>query len=283
MQDAVPENKREKWRQWARNEFGENEQVVQVATETVLNSLLSGYSINEAMDIARAAAAGPSPNLRATASATEIDSRTEAQLPPVSDSERLRGCVSFFRQRNEPMGQQYGTVWNFRVDSWDTEGRAQPAVAVEMRGFRFTGSVGDGDWVEIRGPWKAGHVLPVSSLRNISQNSIVAVDENSIVAEDKNSIVAVDGGGSPSRLNRFAFKLGRAFKSGRLVVFVLVIFVLLTVLVANKLGFTVVGWAFIGVSLVLLGRVFGIKLAISFTTVLVSFAAMMAANFAGLI
>lgn len=282
MQDAVPENKREKWRQWAQNEFGENEQAVQVATETVLNALLTGCSINEAMNIARTAAAGPSPNLRATASATEIDSRTEAQQPPVSDSEHLRGCVSSFRQRNELMGQQFGTVWNFRVDSWDWEGRAQPAVGVEMRGFRFTGSVADGDWVEIKGHWKAGDVMPISSLRNISLNSIVAVDVK--------SIVAVDGGGSPGHLNRFAFKLGRWLTASsspsrlksfpRFAAFVLVISALSAIFLLSGIArqFTIVHVLVLAVLSVLIGSAMGIRLAISVITTVLVF---LAAAFAG--
>lgn len=220
MDEAVPEAKREKWRQWARNEFGENKELVEIATDCVLTALIAGHSIGDAIDMARTAAVGQSPSLRVTASPTEPLSQTEAQKRPVSDSEHLRGCVSSFRQRNELMGQQYGTVWNFRVDSWNVEGRAQPAVAVEMRGFRFTGSVADDDWVEIRGPWKAGDVLPVSSLRNISQNSIVAVDVK--------SIVAVDGGGSPSSPSRLK-------SLPRFVAFILVILIFVLLFSLKKM------------------------------------------------
>ena len=67
-------------------------------------------------------------------------------------------------------------MWNFRVDSSDAAGMPQPPVAVEMRGFEFKGSVGDGDWVEIKGEWKPGEVFSVRSLKNISQNARVAVD-----------------------------------------------------------------------------------------------------------
>lgn len=74
------------------------------------------------------------------------------------------------------MGSRYGSVWDFRVDSWDAAGVSQPPVAVEMRGVEIKGSVGDGDWVEIEGQWKPGDVFIVRSLKNISQNARVVVD-----------------------------------------------------------------------------------------------------------
>jgi hypothetical protein len=174
-QDDVPAAKRREWQQWARNEFGENEQVVEVATKAVLEALVEGHSIDDAMNISRSAAAAELANLSVTAPTIRSDSQKGVAQRPISDPAHLRGLVSSFRQRNELMDGQYGMVWDFRVDSWDRQGRAQPPVAVEMRGLHFTGSVGDGDWIEIESQWKPGEVLPVSSLLNISQNSIVTV------------------------------------------------------------------------------------------------------------
>ena len=74
------------------------------------------------------------------------------------------------------MGSRYGSVWDFRVESWDAAGVSQQSVAVEMRGVEIKGSVGDGDWVEIQGHWKPGEVFIVRSLTNLSQNAQVVVD-----------------------------------------------------------------------------------------------------------
>jgi hypothetical protein len=166
MSDAVPATKRAQWRKWAEQEFGQDQSAVNRATDAVLSALIEGYSVSDAMTIARSAAA-------ASASPDTVPVAETQPANIVSDSNYLRGCISSFRSRNELMGSRYGSVWNFRVESWDATGAPQPPIAVEMRGLSFSGSVGDGDWVEIPGRWSPGENLHVKSLRNLSMNAPV--------------------------------------------------------------------------------------------------------------
>jgi hypothetical protein len=171
MQGPVPAGKRAEWRSWAEQEFRGDERAIDAATDAVLGALIDGENVEEAMAVGRTAAAS---------SALEgSDYATDSQRShPVSDADHLRGRVASFRQRAELMGNRYGSVWDFRVDSWDAAGVPQAPVAVEMRGVVFTGSVGDGDWVEIASRWKAGEVLGVRSLQNLSMNARVEVGED---------------------------------------------------------------------------------------------------------
>jgi hypothetical protein len=163
MEGSVTAERRAEWKQWVETEIGGDTRTVDVALETVLSMLAAGRTSEDAMAAGRAAARAP---------VTE-DAPTE-QRHPTSDSTHLRGQVSLKRERNELMGQSYGSVWNFRVDSWDADGAPQPPVAVEVRGTEIEGSVQDGDWVEIPGPWKAGQTLHPKAFRNLTMNSAVA-------------------------------------------------------------------------------------------------------------
>jgi hypothetical protein len=173
----VPAEKRAEWRAWAVREFGDDQRSVELATDFVLKSLIKGYSVEQSVAVARAAVLAEAPGTGANLSIDEAVKRAAAGHP-VSDAEHLRGRVSLLRSRNELMGTRYGTVWNFRVDSWDSEGKSQPAVAVEMRGLQFNGSLGEGDWVEITGPWEAGKNFRVARLQNITMNAPVLVDDS---------------------------------------------------------------------------------------------------------
>jgi hypothetical protein len=161
----VPAAKRANWRNWAKQEIGGDDLTLDTATDAVLAALLQGSSVEEAMAAGRSAATKP-----------RMFGQASSTTHPVSDRSHLRGQVASFRQRSELMGSRYGSVWDFRVDGWDAAGVPQQPVAVEMRGVKIKGSVGDGDWVEIEGRWKPGAVFVVRSLKNISQNARVGVD-----------------------------------------------------------------------------------------------------------
>jgi hypothetical protein len=161
MLGSVPPEKRAEWREWSEKNVEGGEASVERATDAALQTLMGGGTVDDAMEAARAAAGTPS------AAAAE-------RGHPVSDHDHLRGVVSIFRERSELMGRHYGLVWTFRVDSWDESGVHQPPVTVEMRGHRFTGSIGEGDWVEIPGHWQPGEVVHIQSLRNIGMNCPVA-------------------------------------------------------------------------------------------------------------
>ena len=167
----VPAENRAEWREWAVREFGDDKRSVELATDVVLKSLNVGYSPEQSVAIARTMVRNNAPK-GSDAMNSNADSKP-AEPHLVSDAEHLRGRVSLFRARNELVGKQYGAVWNFRVDSWDPAGKPQPAVAVEMRGLQFSGSLGNGDWVEIPGDWKAGENMRVNQLRNITMNAPV--------------------------------------------------------------------------------------------------------------
>jgi hypothetical protein len=104
-------------------------------------------------------------------------------ITPVSDRNHLRGQVSLFRERNELMGNAYGAVWDFLVDTWEAGGAPGTKVPVEMRGRSFTGSIGDGDWVEIAGDWRSGETLRPARVRNLTMNSdVIATGGGSPIA-----------------------------------------------------------------------------------------------------
>jgi hypothetical protein len=212
---GVPAEKRADWREWAVREFGDDPRSVELATDSVLKSLIAGYSVEQSVAIARAAVVAGTSGTDANASRDEADTRLAAAEHPVSDAEHLRGQVSLFRTRTELMGTQYGTLWNFRVDSWDREGKPQPAVAVEMRGLQFNGSVGDGDWVDIPGPWEAGENLRINRLRNITMNAPVIVDDDSGTSSGE---ARRDAGNAVPRKTRFMLALAAIVPAVALVI-----------------------------------------------------------------
>jgi hypothetical protein len=167
----VPAQKYAEWKAWATREFAGDESAARLATDFVLRSLLAGYSVEHSIKLAHAAVyarKNGAPNVPlnlATAAQGGLPSR------PVSDATHLRGRVSALRQRNEVSGKTAVAVLTFRVDSWDSQGRAQPAVAIEMRGSKPVGSLNAGDWVEIQGKWVAGAVNRTSKIHNLTMNA----------------------------------------------------------------------------------------------------------------
>jgi hypothetical protein len=215
----VPAEKRAEWRAWAVREFGKDDpNSVDVATDVVLKALIAGNSVEQAVATARATVTA-----HADSTAGKSDGAESVDLKlPVSDAEHLRGRVSLFRARNELHGTQYGTVWNFRVDSWDREGKPQPAVAVEMRALQFTGSVAEGDWIEISGPWKAGAIMRVSRLQNLTMNAPVTSGVS-------------DGGSTGSRENTGVIGI-----IGRIIFSILVVIIVVGILII--FSFIITSW-----------------------------------------
>lgn len=165
MGEQVSADKRAEWRRWAEQEFGGDQQAVERATSVVLRFLVEGNSVSVAMEAARAAVAD----------------ETYEQAPPphlVSDAHHIRGEVASFRERQELMGNQYGPVWNFRVDRWDAAGEPEESLGIEMRGVSITGSVGNRDWVEIEQSWESGKLVRVKRLRNLTMNTEVLTRES---------------------------------------------------------------------------------------------------------
>lgn len=110
------------------------------------------------------ASAGPNPGPR----------YATAPPPGAPSGDPREGVVSNLQQRFEQralgrmMRQVY--VWDFRVNR-----EGLPPVAAEMRGFRFHGSISNGDRVRLSHSARPGKVLQLHRIVNLSSNSTVRV------------------------------------------------------------------------------------------------------------
>ena len=89
---------------------------------------------------------------------------------------QLNGVVSGLQQRFEPTRAGQVVVWNFRLERHDAAGKPMPRVAVEMRGRRFSGSINNGDIVELDGSPNRDGLVCVWWVRNRTSNVRVTVD-----------------------------------------------------------------------------------------------------------
>lgn len=100
--------------------------------------------------------------------------RIDALGPRAPSGDPREGVVSNLQQRFEQralgrmMRQVY--VWDFRVNR-----EGLPPVAVEMRGFRFQGSLSNGDRVRLSHSARPGKVLQLHRIVNLSSSSTVRV------------------------------------------------------------------------------------------------------------
>lgn len=76
---------------------------------------------------------------------------------------QARGVQARVERRGDNAHQE---VWTFRVERFDEAGDRVLLVPVEMRGLGFEGSIGDGDWVRVRGRRRRGtfHAREVENL-----------------------------------------------------------------------------------------------------------------------
>lgn len=65
------------------------------------------------------------------------------------------------------------TIWTFWLERYDAFGRPLARVPVEMRARSFSGSLADGDEVEINRPWKRGQTMTPKQVRNLSTGALV--------------------------------------------------------------------------------------------------------------
>jgi hypothetical protein len=93
-------------------------------------------------------------------------------MSPPAVSGHIRGRVVGFQRRAEQsffLHRLYLYVWDFRVERPN-----MPPVMVEMRGFRFTGDISNGDEVEIAAhSARPGRVLRVRQLTNLTTNAAI--------------------------------------------------------------------------------------------------------------
>ena len=87
----------------------------------------------------------------------------------------MRGRITALQQRQERPGMIYSrTIWSFRLQRTGPDGGLLPLVEVEMLSREFEGSLAAGDEVELDASRsKAGDVVAVKQVRNLSSNSVV--------------------------------------------------------------------------------------------------------------
>ncbi|MES2889601.1 MAG: hypothetical protein V4739_16530 [Pseudomonadota bacterium] len=84
-----------------------------------------------------------------------------------------KGVVSGFQIRQEQIQPMFGPlrmiqVWTFRLERADAEKKPLPRLMVEMRGLSFTGSIVNGDVVEVFSTTPAGNVIQVNQVRSLT-------------------------------------------------------------------------------------------------------------------
>ena len=66
------------------------------------------------------------------------------------------------------------TIWNFRVESFDSQGNLVARVAVELRGVKIFGAIRDGDDIEVWGNRRAGLTLMAKRIYNITTDETIS-------------------------------------------------------------------------------------------------------------
>lgn len=93
------------------------------------------------------------------------------QQPPRQPTRPDAGVARSVRNRSEQSNMQNGEtqyIWTFRIERHDADGNALPPIPVEMRGASFSGSLDEGDWVEIPTGWQPGRTLQLSRIMNLT-------------------------------------------------------------------------------------------------------------------
>jgi hypothetical protein len=85
----------------------------------------------------------------------------------------IEGQVRGIDRRTDPRGRKrQDAVWTFRIERYDDLGNQVAVVPVEMRGRAFTGALGEGDWVRVRGVGRGGN-LRTRRAENVTTGSLV--------------------------------------------------------------------------------------------------------------
>jgi hypothetical protein len=90
----------------------------------------------------------------------------------------LAGEVRGLQQRSErapfgPEGEMW-TVVSFRLERFDEAGNRITPVPVELRGLRFTGTLNEGDWVEVEAQEHPGEAHRVEKVFDATTGTMVA-------------------------------------------------------------------------------------------------------------
>ncbi|MGD1994178.1 MAG: hypothetical protein PVI59_13375 [Anaerolineae bacterium] len=66
-------------------------------------------------------------------------------------------------------------VCSFRVEAFDAQGNRLPPITIQMKGIGFSGSLNEGDQVEVNKKPRPGKVIKVARLRNLTAGSTFKV------------------------------------------------------------------------------------------------------------
>ncbi|MFL6136603.1 MAG: zinc ribbon domain-containing protein [Frankiaceae bacterium] len=111
----------------------------------------------------------PQPAAPAPVARPAEEPRTVAPPPSGAVEGQVRGVQS----RSESMGENQSlTVVSFRVERYDESGNRTQLVPVEMRGYKFLGSISDGDWVRVHGKAHGG-TLRSDRVENLTTGAVV--------------------------------------------------------------------------------------------------------------
>lgn len=97
MDNGIPTTKRAKWREWAKQEFGDDEKTLSIATDSVLQALLQGYSVEDAIMIARWSVSRDVTSPRASTPISDANESQKQPLSSASDASRSRGGLEALR------------------------------------------------------------------------------------------------------------------------------------------------------------------------------------------
>jgi hypothetical protein len=108
-----------------------------------------------------------------------MGSGRNARQSGLSAAGAIRGQVSGFQQRFEVSRGHNVSVWDFRLERFDTNDVALPRIPVEMRGLSFDGAILNGDTVEVSGHWRDGKTLRVEHVRNLATGAVISAAQPS--------------------------------------------------------------------------------------------------------
>jgi hypothetical protein len=90
------------------------------------------------------------------------------------------GQISNFKMRtvNSISGNNISvSVWNFNVVRYDSHGNQEhPMMPVEMRGWRLSRILNDGEWVSVPGKWQRGRIRHVKRVHNLTTDTTARKD-----------------------------------------------------------------------------------------------------------
>jgi tetratricopeptide (TPR) repeat protein len=112
----------------------------------------------------------PLTHQRPSAHSGPLPEATHSLASADAPADPQEGIVASFQQRVEQRNRRMLYVWDFRV----IRGGLDP-ISVEMRGYRFDGTLANGDRVRLPRGAKTGKVLHLHSIANLSGNAVVQV------------------------------------------------------------------------------------------------------------